>query len=348
MYEVRAAGVKGLGVFAKQLIPRGTRIFSEKALLTIPHGGDGASAGAILQSMGPLSVLQREVLLGLSSGAPSRDMVMLRWGQVAWYRMLEAFVTLKRRFAAKAQISSQIVRAEEAQIRNSSIALRLREHVQILAIFRSNAFNIGLDRQAVFPRIARINHSCIPNAQGHFHEGLERLNIHATRDILDGEEVMINYLKETGLTLREQRQGKLLEGYGFNCDCAACDADSKMGRDGERQRVAALDQLAKYARKTSESGAAHQDAERELAMMMVMVKLFEKQDLTGRELSSYYIEAAKLCVKLGRTDEALRLAEKALQIDEDCLGKDHDLYQTSLEVVKSLRENLESVDCRRP
>lgn len=285
MYEVRAAGVKGLGVFAKQLIPRGTRIFSERALLTIPHGGDGASATAVLQSLGPLTLLQRGALLGLSGGAPSRDVVILRWGQVAWYRMLEAFGILRSRVAARTDFSPKIG-AEGVQIRRPSIALSLREHVQILAIFRSNAFNIGMDRQAVFPHIARINHSCIPNAQGHFHEGLERLNIHATRDIVDGEELTINYLKETGVTLRRQRQGKLRESYGFDCDCAACDTNSKIGRDGERQRLETLAKLAKFAQEATEDGAARQDADSELAMMMVMVKLLENQGLTGRTLSS--------------------------------------------------------------
>lgn len=285
MYEVRAAGVKGLGVFAKQLIPRGTRIFSERALLTIAHGGDGAGAGSILESLGPLTLLQRATLLRLSGGAPSRDVALLRWGQVAWYRTLEAFFTLRSRMGiARAEPA---IRSEKSpEIQDSSIALRISEHVQILAIFRSNAFNIGKDRQAIFPRIARINHSCVPNAQGHFHEGLERLNIHATRNILDGEEIMINYLKETGVALRRQRQDKLLEGYGFDCDCPSCDIQSESGRDGERRRVEGLSKLAKYTEKAAESGSSSQDMEGELAMMMVMVELFEKQGLTGRGLSS--------------------------------------------------------------
>lgn len=283
MYEVRAAGVKGLGVFAKQLIPRGTRIFSERALLSISHGGDGAGAGSILESLGPLTLLQRGTLLGLSGGAPSRDVALLRWGQVAWYRTLEALVTLKSRFGAQSIPQNGTAKLE---IQNSSAALKISEHVQILAIFRSNAFDIGMDRQAIFPRIARINHSCVPNAQGHFHEGLKRLNIHATTDILDGEEVMINYLKETGVALRTQRQDKLLEGYGFDCDCPACDVNSESGRDGERQRVEGLSKLAKYAQEATQSGASSQDTEGELAMMMAMVKLFEKQGLTGRGLSS--------------------------------------------------------------
>lgn len=275
MYEVRAAGVKGLGVFATQLISRGTRILSERALLTIPHRGDGAGAGAVLHGLGALSLLQKGALLALSRGAPRRDVAMLRWGQVAWHRTLAAFGALWPRFDAHAPTPPE----------TPGFALRIGEHVQILAIFRSNAFDIGADRQAVFPRIARINHSCVPNAQGHFHEGLGKLNIHATRDILGGEEVMISYLKETGVALRSQRRAKLLEGYGFDCDCPACDAGSERGREGERRRMEALLRLAEYAEKATERGAAQQDTGGELAMMMAMVKLFERQGLTGRGLA---------------------------------------------------------------
>ena len=50
-----------------------------------------------------------------------------------------------------------------------------------------------------------------------------------------------------------------------------------------------------------------------------------------------YFEAARLSGKLGEHDNALVHAERGLQIDEDCLGNDHVLYQESLEKVEALR-----------
>lgn len=293
MYELRSAGVKGLGVFAKQLIPRGTRIFSERPLLSISHGGDGAGAGAVLGALGALSPTQRTALLNLSGGAARRDVALLRWGQVAWYRALEALSSLKGRAeqpgaterATLPESSTDVVVRKSLEA-PTALTMTMREYVQVLAIFRSNAFDIGLDRQAVFPDISRLNHSCLPSAEGNFHEGLGKLNVHATRDILDGEEVMISYLKETGVALREQRQAKLLESYGFDCDCTACDASSRRGRDGEERRAQILVSLAEYAQGNALANSASRGAEAELAMMVVMMKLFEAEKLTGRALSS--------------------------------------------------------------
>lgn len=285
MYEIRSAGVKGLGVFAKQLIPRGTRIFSERPLLIINHGGDGAGAGAVLGALGGLSSVQRKTLLDLSGGAPRHDVALLRWGQVAWYRILEALAGVKGR--------AQATRPESSSLDGTNLPdkppgsrLKIKDYVRILAVFRSNAFDIGLDRQAIFPGISRINHSCLPSAEGNFHEGLGKLNVHATRDINDGEELMINYLKETGFALREQRQARLLESYGFDCDCTACDANSQRGKDGEKRKMEVLSSLAKYAQRHAVPGTAPQGLEAELAMMVMILELFEAEKLAGRALSS--------------------------------------------------------------
>lgn len=53
-----------------------------------------------------------------------------------------------------------------------------------------------------------------------------------------------------------------------------------------------------------------------------------------------YFEAARLCAKLGRRDEALEFAESGVAIDRDCLGEDHDLYRESVSIVAKLRREL--------
>jgi hypothetical protein len=50
-----------------------------------------------------------------------------------------------------------------------------------------------------------------------------------------------------------------------------------------------------------------------------------------------YLEAAKLNESQDKFKEALRCAERGLEIDRDCLGIDHPLYQTSLKAVDDLR-----------
>jgi hypothetical protein len=47
---------------------------------------------------------------------------------------------------------------------------------------------------------------------------------------------------------------------------------------------------------------------------------------------------------LGKHEEALQSAERALEIDKACLGVDHPTYQGTLEVAEALRRVHGSVD----
>jgi hypothetical protein len=77
MYEIRSAGVKGLGIFAKSFIPRGTRIFSEQPLLAIRQDQD---ARHICAAFRLLSVEDRRSLMSLSHHA-TKESSIIRWSQ---------------------------------------------------------------------------------------------------------------------------------------------------------------------------------------------------------------------------------------------------------------------------
>lgn len=85
-------------------------------------------------------------------------------------------------------------------------------------IFRTNAYNTGNDF-GIFPKIARINHSCRPNAAYYWSETLNKRVIYATRDILEGEEIFVSYIP---LTMSREERQKRLNRYGFRCACSAC------------------------------------------------------------------------------------------------------------------------------
>ncbi|KAF2249114.1 SET domain-containing protein [Trematosphaeria pertusa] len=86
-------------------------------------------------------------------------------------------------------------------------------------IFRTNAYNTG-SSIGLFPKIARINHSCRPNAAYYWSEKLNRRIIYASRPILRGEEISVSYIPL--LLPRAERQQRLHR-YGFTCSCSACD-----------------------------------------------------------------------------------------------------------------------------
>ncbi|KAL5400896.1 hypothetical protein PMIN06_006873 [Paraphaeosphaeria minitans] len=92
-------------------------------------------------------------------------------------------------------------------------------HLDILGlIFRNNAHNAG-SKTGSFPTIARINHSCRPNAAHRWNEKLKRRSVYATRGIEAGEEIFVSFIP---LLLPRGERRKKLARYGFTCTCPAC------------------------------------------------------------------------------------------------------------------------------
>ncbi|KAL5389142.1 hypothetical protein DPSP01_002457 [Paraphaeosphaeria sporulosa] len=73
-------------------------------------------------------------------------------------------------------------------------------------IFRNNAYDTGSEI-GLFPKIARINHSCRPNAAYYWNDRLKRRFVYATREIEAGEEIFVSFISL--LLPREERQKKL-------------------------------------------------------------------------------------------------------------------------------------------
>ncbi|KAF1986995.1 SET domain-containing protein [Aulographum hederae CBS 113979] len=315
---------RGLGVIARTPIPRGTRIFSEHPLLALRHDQDASDVYAASRL---LTQEQRAVLMGLSgNGAESS---------------LEGVGGRERRAWRWLHVGPRLgTKTELMRLWKFPTVRRLKRHMAVLSIFRSNAFDLGNAatwQQAVFPTISRLNHACVPNAQGNFHEGTGKFNVHTIRDVQEGEEVTLNYLQEVGM-VRNARREKLSKGYGFECGCPACDLGMERGRVGEKRRVEMQRTLGEYARGVGEGQPGGVgEKEKELRTFEAFIEMFEGEGIAGRELAAMYFESSRLHKALGNHDEALRCADKGLFIDEDCLGTDHAIYQTGRETVEALR-----------
>ncbi|KAL2138078.1 hypothetical protein VTI28DRAFT_7496 [Corynascus sepedonium] len=96
------------------------------------------------------------------------------------------------------------------------------ETSQELGIVRTNALPLGSNASmgGIFLDASRINHSCIQNAQNTWNENLQRLTIHAIRDINKGEEITIMYLQDRAD--RCTRQLALQKNFRFSCSCSLC------------------------------------------------------------------------------------------------------------------------------
>jgi len=100
--------------------------------------------------------------------------------------------------------------------------------------------------RAIFLEHSFYNHCCTPNAfiscdipseklesasmkSRGYHQCALISRLHCARkNICNGEQITISYIPTSGLDRIERRQ-RLLESYGFICNCNACDFDTKVG-----------------------------------------------------------------------------------------------------------------------
>lgn len=112
----------------------------------------------------------------------------------------------------------------------------------VIGITKTNAIPFGSSGAdgGVFIRAARINHSCHQNAQNVWNRNLNKLTIHAIRDIDEGEEITIAYVDN--FEPFETRQDCLEEAFGFKCSCELCfPVEESKKRDARLQEILRLD-----------------------------------------------------------------------------------------------------------
>lgn len=103
----------------------------------------------------------------------------------------------------------------------------------------TNKFDRGCDMYALFHHISFFNHSCTPNVSLQaleeclFKEGMPG-RVHANRDIMQGEELCLSYIRE--LDPAATRQQQLRESYGFYCRCDACWQPEAQKSESDKRR----------------------------------------------------------------------------------------------------------------
>ncbi len=90
-------------------------------------------------------------------------------------------------------VRTNIVRAQQ-DLRPSVAALSVEEHIKIMAIYETNAFEAG-EGSVICPEASRINHSCLPNVNHYWNDTTGRETVHAVKDIAAGEEILTTYIQ---------------------------------------------------------------------------------------------------------------------------------------------------------
>ncbi|TDZ47208.1 N-lysine methyltransferase SMYD2 [Colletotrichum trifolii] len=169
-------------------------------------------------------------------------------------------------------------------------------------IFRTNGYTMADGRIGIFPRIAKVNHSCRPNAAGVSVSGGRRV-VWAGRAIAPGEEITATYAPLTQDTAG--RRARLAQ-WGFECECEVCRAGSDDRQRVEMGRLTAL--LERELGRDAFGGDVLPDAEE-------LVRLVEEDGLADY-LAKAYKYAAYAASRSGRFVAARKWAKKELKVHE--------------------------------
>ncbi|KXJ89121.1 hypothetical protein Micbo1qcDRAFT_235460 [Microdochium bolleyi] len=223
-WEIRASPGKGLGVFARVPISRGTQLMTEAPLFAVEPPEFYPGKGYKLDDM--LAGISNEVgRLSEDDRAVFED---------CYEHLEEHEIAEPEAFTAETNDDHQsdsVGSGEPAPLFTHAQKLR---HMRI---FRTNAYMLPDERSAMFPLVARINHSCAPNAANVWDDESGLRVIWASRDIARGEEIFVSYVP----LLRDTpaRRARLAQ-YGFVCGCEVCragDDGSGVKEDAKRRRL---------------------------------------------------------------------------------------------------------------
>ena len=117
----------------------------------------------------------------------------------------------------------------------------IRAGLRAWRILWTNGVAVGVEGaekvKAVYPTVARINHSCRPTAVFGLEEGSVTMVITVCQAVAKGEELLVNYIGTEGLLAgREERRRLLQASWGFVCRCEVCRMEGEQGGRNEEVR----------------------------------------------------------------------------------------------------------------
>ncbi|KAF2245277.1 SET domain-containing protein [Trematosphaeria pertusa] len=184
---------------------------------------------------------------------------------------------------------------------------------KLLPIFRSNAYTIETE-VGLFPKGARINHSCRPNSSQFWNARIGKRVVYAIRRIEEGEEIFATYIPL--LHAHEVRQ-KRLDQFGFKCGCEACAQElaAQEASDKRRQdiRKAFHDFEPQLTLAVPKSVAGRKNAEKNAKASVQLATLVEEEGLADYYPQAYRI-AAISHARIERWEPATIWAHKSYQL----------------------------------
>lgn len=187
---------RGLGLFAVDRIPAYAKVIEDDALISLARGEDLPQLWERYQLL-PAELRQQYDRLSYSTHLASQE---------------------------ETQRLKLVQRGYDDEAAQEMVRVSSRFQANAFKTGNSNGTNSGNPTRKVwayvlFLNVARINHSCTPNAHVH-HRPSSGVQIgYALREIEPGEEIELSYFDITMATADRQARAR---SWGFSCKCPAC------------------------------------------------------------------------------------------------------------------------------
>ncbi|KXX77141.1 SET domain-containing protein 5 [Madurella mycetomatis] len=301
-FEIRSSPNKGLGVFAIKNLPRDTIIIRDPLIFQYDQGEE------------PWQRYRRFLKLPTATQRAILELAVQRNTEQCMAVGMSVILSGKDRDSIP-----NIMHLED--------------------VIATNGLGLVVDADSpggLFLSASRINHSCVPNADHTCHEGSTDKVVLANRDISEGEEITISYI--ANYLPRAHRQ-LCLDGWGFSCQCPACDPGHSDSRLYE-QRIKRLGQLCQdrcmdgvgrlrvgetWSYAELEHAAARAKSRVELISGHHALQKFARQTYLGAfdiALAQY-----KLQQRQPRLRDAIKLLEQVTRLDKIYFGNNSAITQ---------------------
>ena len=202
--ETRGSPSRGLGLFATEHIPAYTKILEDYPLLSLAEGEDLPQLWQKYCLL-PLESRTQFDELGCTGSQFSRE------------------ETLTEKLIARGYSRDEAEKMARVSSRFQSNAFKNGPNSGGSQLSSNHTWAYGL-----FPTVARINHSCGPNAHSHYRSTSGARVVYSIRNIDAGEEIEISYFNITMPYIDRQERAK---SWGFKCACNVCSQIRDPDRD---------------------------------------------------------------------------------------------------------------------
>ncbi|KAH6661182.1 hypothetical protein BKA67DRAFT_654314 [Truncatella angustata] len=312
LYEERETAGAGIAVFATAFIPAGTRIFCEEELIQV---SDEFEQPEIYDTVTSLSEEKQAAYFGLAASSKSMK-------DVGWIN------DLRKSCEGEAESFNALVEAHE-------MAWSIYETNRFTLRLSSGEFKIG-----IYHKASRLNHSCAPNVFHRYNSRINRMTIHALRDIQPGDELNTSYIDICHPTAVRRQ---MLKGWGFHCGCSACESSDEM-RDLRRKKIE--DVMNKLKKREEQWESNHEqwtdkDYAKSVSMIERGMRLMESEGMEETDTLGYLLALAiRYGARNGRKEELMQWTERLVVIERKCLGEDSNEYDAAVELHRIAKEDL--------